>query len=304
MNFPFGKQLTALFDRYSDDYEYTPEGIFRLVTPPLCPECGTLMDHNGSNSHAKRWLGIVKIGKYSCSKCHKNITESSDFWEDAKKEFFGIFGSFCQLLRVNNVSYEVLEKASSYFYPCDKDTIRTMVAVATENMKIPEIKDIQIVHYDEQHPKAGRSQMYRLTLLDYRSRQIIADELFDSKDMKTVEDFLRKNLDTSKPIFIVTDLSLGYRNLFKKIFKNMITHQLCLLHLNKLIVSDFSVNTTIEEELIKYRLLNIFYNRRMEIEFLSCLIEEEQEMKKRGGKVYEEWLDEARKLFKRFVVRV
>jgi hypothetical protein len=39
----------------------------------------------------------------------------------------------------------------------------------------------------------------------------------------------------------------------------------------------------------------------MEIEFLSCLIEEEQEMKKRGGKDYEEWLDEARNLFKNFV---
>ena len=39
----------------------------------------------------------------------------------------------------------------------------------------------------------------------------------------------------------------------------------------------------------------------MEIEFLSCLIEEEQGMKMSGGKVYEEWLDEARTLFKRFV---
>ena len=301
MNFPFAEQLTALFDRYSDDYEYTSEGIFRLVTPPQCPECGTLMDHNGSNSHTKRWLGIVKIGKYSCPECQNNVTELCDFWEDAKREFFGIFGNFCQLLRVNHVSYEVLEKASSYFYPCDKDTIRTRIAAATDKMEIPEIKDIQIVHYDEQHPKAGRSQMYRLTLFDYLSKQIIADELFNSKDMKTVEDFLRRNLDTKRPIFIVTDLSLGYRKLFKNIFKNMVTHQLCLLHLNKLIVSDFSVNTTIAEELIKYRLLNIFYNRRMEIEFLSCLIEEEQEMKKRGGKVYEEWLDEARNLFKNFV---
>lgn len=301
MNFPFAEQLTALFDRYSDDYEYTSEGIFRLVTPPQCPECGTLMDHNGWNSNTKRWLGIVKIGKYSCPKCQRNVTELSNFWEDAKKEFFGIFGSFCQLLRVNHVSYEVIEKASSYFYPCDKDTIRTMIADATQKMNLPEIKDIRIVHYDEQHPKAGRSQMYRLTLFDYISKQVIADELFDLKDMKTVEYFLRRNLDTNKPIFIVTDLSLGYKNLFKKIFKNMVTHQLCLLHLNKLIVSDFSVKTTIAEELVKYRLLNIFYNRRMEIEFLSCLIEEEQQMKKRDTKVYEEWLDEAKNLFKKFV---
>jgi hypothetical protein len=40
--------------------------------------------------------------------------------------------------------------------------------------------------------------MYRLTLLDYISKQIIADELFASKDMKTVEDFLRRNLDTNR----------------------------------------------------------------------------------------------------------
>ena len=128
MNFPFGKQLTALFDSYSDEYEYTPEGIFRLVTPPQCPECGTLMGHNGSNSHTKRWLGIVKIGKYSCPKCHKNMTELSDFWEDAKKEFFGIFGSFCQLLRVNHVSYEVIEKASEAvglvpFFPSEQNFV-------------------------------------------------------------------------------------------------------------------------------------------------------------------------------------
>jgi len=74
------------------------------------------MDHNGWNSLTKRWLSIVKIDKYSCSKCHKNLTELHDFWEDAKKEIFGIFVNFCQLLRVNHVSYEVIEKASSYFY--------------------------------------------------------------------------------------------------------------------------------------------------------------------------------------------
>jgi hypothetical protein len=32
------------------------------------------------------------------------------------------------------------------------------------------------VHYDEQHPKAGRNQKYRLTLLDSVTRQVIADE--------------------------------------------------------------------------------------------------------------------------------
>ena len=31
MNFPFGEQLITLFGRYSDDYEYTPEGFEKSI---------------------------------------------------------------------------------------------------------------------------------------------------------------------------------------------------------------------------------------------------------------------------------
>jgi len=153
------------------------------------------------------------------------------------------------------------------------------------------------VHYDEQHPKAGRNQKYRLTLLDSISRQVIADELFDSKDAGTVEDFLRRNLDTHKPIFIITDLYRGYSDIFKRVFGNKATHQLCLLHLNKLIVRDFPRKTSIEQELVKYRLLNIFYNRQLEIEYLSCLIDEEKAMLQKSPKEYKAWIKEAKRLF-------
>jgi len=79
------------------------------------------------------------------------------------------------------------------------------------------------------------------------------------------------NLDPSKPIFIVTDLSRGYEEIFNRVFGNKVIHQFCLFHLNKLIVNDFPRKTTIEQELVKYKLLNIFYNRDSEIEFLTCL---------------------------------
>ena len=110
-SFPYGKQLATIFERYSDDYEYTSEGVFRRVTPPLCPECGNPMDHNGSNTHTKRWLGEVEIGRYLCPKCKTNIEENCDFWEEAKDEFFGILTNFSQFLRANQVSLEVIEKA-------------------------------------------------------------------------------------------------------------------------------------------------------------------------------------------------
>ena len=71
--------------------------------------------------------------------------------------------------------------------------------------------------------------------------------------------------------------------------------------MNKLIVNDFPQKTTIEQELLKYRLLNIFYNREPEIEFLSCLIEEEKTMKQRSSREYKSWIKEAKNEFHRFV---
>jgi hypothetical protein len=80
-----------------------------------------------------------------------------------------------------------------------------------------------------------------------------------------------------------------------------VTHQLCLLHLNKLIVNDFPRKTSIEQELVKYRLLNIFYNREPEIKFLSCLIDEEKDLLQKSRKEYKVWIKEAKRLFYEFV---
>ena len=126
-----------------------------------------------------------------------------------------------------------------------------------------------LVHYDEQHPNEGRTQKYRLTLLDHASGQPIADELCDSKDSEAIKKFLEKHLDPNKLIFVVTDIANGYPSLFKEFFGKNLIHQLCLLHLNRLIVKDFPKHTTMEQELTKYKLLNIFYNRDREINFIE-----------------------------------
>ena len=53
------------------------------------------------------------------------------------------------------------------------------------------------------------------------------------------------------------------------------------MHPNKLIVGDFPKNTTIEQELMKYELLNIFYNSGCGNRGLRGHGEEEQELKRR-----------------------
>ena len=65
------------------------------------------------------------------------------------------------------------------------------------------INAFNIVLYDEQHPKKGRTQKFRLTLLDSVTGQPIAEELHDSKNSATITAFLTKYLDPSKRTFVV-----------------------------------------------------------------------------------------------------
>ena len=301
LNFPHREILSTILNNFSNDFEFTANGVFRMINPPPCPDCGFPMSHNGFNTYRKGHLGRANVGRYICGACGKSVEEGRAFWDNLKTGFFSILTEISLHLRLNQVSYELIEEIMSFLYPRDKDTIRNMVQSAIDELEVPPVKDVQFVHYDEQHPKAGRNQKYRLTLFDSTTRQVIADELFDSKDAATIEDFLRRNLDTHKPLFIVTDLYRGYSEIFKRVFGSKATHQLCLLHLNKLIVNDFPRKTSIEQELVKYRLLNIFYNRELEIEYLSCLIEEENAMLQKSGRQYKIWITEAKRLFHEFV---
>jgi hypothetical protein len=108
-----------------------------------------------------------------------------------------------------------------------------------EEVDIPEAGKAYIVHYDEQFPKKGRCQKFRLTLLDAKTNKPIAEELFDDKDSPIIKEFLISNLDINEPIYIVTDFGTSYPKILKEIFGNKLFHQYCLFHLNKLIAKDF-----------------------------------------------------------------
>jgi len=77
---------------------------------------------------------------------------------------------------------------------------------------------IQIILYDEQHPEAGRTQKFRLTLLDGVTGQPITEELHDSKDPAIITAFLAKYLDPTKRTFVVTDLYASYPGVLKEFF--------------------------------------------------------------------------------------
>ena len=205
-----------------------------------------------------------------------------------------------QRLRVHHVSYQGISWVLELIFPRGKDTIYQAFNSMMNRTVIQPVKEIQIVHYDEQFPKKGRNQRYRFTLLD-NSRRVIAEELHSKKDTETIKTFLERHLNPSKPTFIVTDLYSSYPGVFEEFLGDNLVHQLCLLHLNKLIVQDFPKKPTIEQLQTMYQLLNIFYNREQELEVLEAMVRKEQEKKPGNAKEYNAWLTKARSIFRAFV---
>lgn len=289
-----------IFNGFGNEFEYSEKGIFRRKNPPRCPECKNNMTHDGSNSYTKKNLGTIKIGKYHCPQCDKTIEEDKSVWEKLKTEFFNQLRRIYRQFRSNHVSYQAISDIISLIFPQSKGSIFREFNEDMGNVEIPQLKDVYIVHYDEQFPKEGRCQKFRLTLLDAKTKRPIAEGLFEEKDPETIKQFLISNLDPSEPIFIVTDFGTSYPKVLKEVFGDNLLHQYCLLHLNKLIVNDFPKKTTIAQELLKYRLLNIFYNREKEIEML-CRLELEERVIIQKEEIYKSWIKKAKNDFYRFV---
>jgi len=130
---------------------------------------------------------------------------------------------------------------------------------------------------------------------------MIIEELFDDLTKNNVREFLDKYLPRDKIMFIVTDLLPWYNEMFEELRPGKIVHQHCIFHLNKLIVKDFHRNCSLKDELIKYRLLNIFYDRTEEIEYLQHVVKREVRYEKNHEKGYNNWLLDQKRDFHIFV---
>ena len=210
--------LSFSFEELLNGIERTADGVFRRVVPPLCPECGVLMNRNGYNTYCKKYIGSIKMGRYLCPCCDEPLEEDRSFWEALKNSFFGVINAFYQQLRFYNVAYQGISAAMKLVFPRGKTTIYNEFMESVEKTYIPPVEDVLIVHYDEQHLKINGTQKFRLTLLDDATGRPIADELYDNKDSETIKAFLAKHLDPDRDIFIVTDLAIGYPGIFDEIW--------------------------------------------------------------------------------------
>lgn len=283
----------------SNQYEFTSKKIFRLKHHIIC-SCGHMMIHNGFDLARKKGFGKVKIGKQLCKICNNQHHEDKSFWKKLLSQWKETINSIILMLKDSHVSWEVISKIMSFIIPCSKGKLMYLFNEKIEQFEYPQDNFI-IVNYDEQHPKKGRTQKYRLTLLNYTKKVPIADCLFDNKNDETIKMFLKEHLDTAKELIIITDCDRRYPQIFKDLWGKKVIHQKCLLHLNKLIVKDFEKSNSLLNEYNKYKLLNIFYNRRKELKFLESKIKKLDKKHFIDDKIKREWIKEQLKKFREYL---
>lgn len=288
-NFTDSKLLLALFPA-SNKYEFTAKKVFRLKHHIIC-SCGTEMAHNGFDYARKRGFGKVRIGKQLCKSCEAQHHEDKSFWKKLLSQWKEMITNLILTLRDADVSWDVVSKIMRFIIPCSKSKAMYLFNNRIEQFDYPQ-DNYLIVNYDEQHPKKGRMQKFRLTLLNYETKVPIAEGLFDNKDEETIKGFLRKHLDTEKELVIITDCDRRYPKIFKDLWGRKLIHQKCLLHLNKLVVKDFGRTKSLLNEYNKYLILNIFYNRQKELKFLEKLIKKQDKKNFIDDKEKRKWVNE------------
>lgn len=295
--FDSGLLLRILPD--SNQYEFTASKVFRLKNKVVC-SCGHEMVHNGYNYARKSGLGKVRIGKQRCPICHQEHYEDKVFWKNLLSRWKEAITKIILNLRDHHVAWEAISFIMKFILPMGKDKAIDLFNEAVEQYEYPQ-ENYAIVNYDEQHPKQGRNQKFRLTLLNYMTKKPIADELFNNKDDVTIEAFLRKHLDSDKEVVIITDCDRRYPAIFKRIWGKKVIHQKCLLHLNKLVVNDFGQNLTLLNMYNMYLILNIFYNREKELNFLNKFLEKQEKKSFASAKESREWIKEAKVKFHEYL---
>lgn len=295
-NFSFIGELMGLLP-LTKGFELTKSSVIRAIHKPDCPHCGQRCKRNGWDKLTRKNMVTLKVGKFRCPFCDLPVRSDLSFWERLIAEWEATLSNFFLRLADRDVALRAISTLMDFLVPMGKDSVLRRIVGAISKLVLPEMSaKYQIVHYDEQHPKKGRQQQYRLTLICAVSQKVIADELYDEKNYGIVHEFLTSHLDTDKETVIITDDCPWYPGVFEDIWGNKVRHQLCILHLNKLIVQDCGRVKSLQDMYNTYLLLSIFFDRSKELQFLEMLLKEQETVPQT-----EEWLKHARKRFNRFV---
>ena len=302
-NFDSLSCLRGILSQFSNKF-ILDNGVYYSETIPNCPCCGNKMIRNGHNVRVKKGIISLKIGKYHCNGCNKNIQEPTEFYDELIRYIQEQIVPILATIRAEKVAYRGIENIMKFFVPIGKDTAYKLIEEYIESAKLPEFesKGIQVIGYDEQIAFTNGVKRVRILIFDIITGFPILEILEDSKISEVIKSaFIKSKIDFSKITIIVTDLDKSYPKILDELFGENLYHQPCLFHLMQLICKTFPKNCSIFEETMKYTLLNVFYDHEEEIRWLEVKTEDENLfLESNSKKQYKIWLKDTKKEFRLF----
>lgn len=213
---------------------------------PLCPVCGKPLNRNGTKLIYLDKTFFIKKQKYNHDDCPDSscISSTEHIKEHACNYSKKIQDKTVSINLVNPESYQKkseeienetgvkIPKSTLYYYHENRsdeyfDYLETLQFKKIEELKI---KPSGTFCYDEQYVFVNKILYMRLTLIDYKNKLIINEELISSVDFtdKTIERFLKTSLENLPLKAIITDGRTSYNNIIDALGA---IHHKCYFHI-------------------------------------------------------------------------
>lgn len=228
-------------------YDYYSEIIYYEYDRPLCPNCNSSMNNNGSRpAKPNKWENIRKK-QYICPECGKTHTTNL---ENFIKRYSNYTRAICEKsLEYESIAYlsyqkkaELIEiengiklpRQTAYYH--ESKYSESFITKKEENLqkliKQTNIEPSGIYHYDEEYLYENGINMVRLTIIDAVTNLLINDQIIFQEDFNNefMEIFLKYSLEGLPKKILITDGHIAYPPIIERI---CIKHQLCIFHIIK-----------------------------------------------------------------------
>lgn len=260
--------------------------------------CGHPCSYNGSNESGhivSRSTGsIFKKGQQICKTCGKTHQVDCEFIDIFKEDLDSfIIAETLSLREIHNSYSDISQHLSRTKGIMISETTLKEICDA----KLSEFDDLELDYeieegfygYDEQYVTVKGKKMLRIVIFDCKKNVPIYEDMHEKLTQTVLEGILSKVFKDKQPKGFVFDMLPMYPNAFRRVFGKRIKLQLCIFHLNKLILEEYrnclKIGTKVNWNLIHYynlyTIFNIFYNRKQELDLLKKYQEDLQGYKEK-----------------------
>lgn len=211
----------------------------------ICPVCGEKLHFNGTTKRLWNKDVEIRLQKYSHKDCGVYVTTSLSKYRDKNTCFTrkirdgGLnssmisYRSYASKAEEINVHYQVKISPTTIYYAENKSfwkDYKKLNEMQIEEIKRRGIKPSGHYGYDEQYVFVENIHHMRMTIIDNKTKLIIAEEIVSTEEFNrnTITKFLKTNIKEETLKSITTDGRREYKTIIESL--NAIHHR-CVFHI-------------------------------------------------------------------------